>query len=162
MPQQSGTVSREEIRLEDTKQRIADLPKLQRSQLLELWYSNFGKSAPAGIRRELMITILAYRIQERAYGGLKKETILKLHKLARQFAKPASASIRAERVKTGTKIVRQWGGHSHEVTVASDGFLYRDTTYKSLSEIARQITGTRWSGPLFFGLKRTISRGEGQ
>jgi Protein of unknown function (DUF2924) len=144
--------------LEDIHQRIKELPGLQRSQLLDLWRSNFSKTAPAGIRRELMIPILAYRIQERAYGGLTKEIILKLRKIAQELSRNPTALGRSLRIKTGTRMVRQWKGQIHEVTVVNDGFLYRGTNYKSLSEIARQITGTRWSGPLFFGLKRRIAK----
>jgi hypothetical protein len=140
--------------VEDIKETLAELPTLDRSKLLHLWRANFGKAAPPGIRRELIVPILAYRIQERAYGGLKKETILKLRQLARDFDKRPSRLIRTNQVKAGTRIVREWRGHTHEVTAVNGGWVYRGVTYKSLSEIARQITGTRWSGPLFFGLKR--------
>ena len=64
--------------MEDIKKTVAELPTLDRPKLLDLWHVNFGKAAPVGIRRELIVPILAYRIQERAYGGLKKETIVKL------------------------------------------------------------------------------------
>ena len=148
--------------MEDIRQKIKELPTLERSQLLDLWLTNFGKSAPVGIRRELMIPILAYRIQELAYGGSKKETIAKLRKTALGFEGKSTSWRRSNRIKTGTRIVRQWGGKPHEVTVVNDGYLYRGTTYKSLSEIARQITGTRWSGPLFFGLKRRIATNGGR
>lgn len=148
--------------MEDIRQRIKELPTLERPQLLDLWVTNFGKPAPLGIRRELMIPILAYRIQEQAHGGLKKETIARLRKITQGFEGRPTSSRRSNRIKTGTRIVRQWGGKPHEVTVVNDGYLYRGTTYKSLSEIARQITGTRWSGPLFFGLKRRTAPNGGQ
>lgn len=148
--------------LEEIQQRIKELPTLQRSQLLDLWLNNFGKPAPAGIRRELIIPILAYRLQEQAHGGLNKETIAKLRKIANDCDQKSTSSRRSHRIKPGTRIVRHWNGKPHEVTVVNDGFLYRGTTYKSLSEIARQITGTRWSGPLFFGLKRRNTANGGQ
>ena len=148
--------------MEDIHQIIKELPTLQRAQLLDLWLANFGKQAPPGIRRELIIPILAYRIQERAFGGLNKIAIAKLRKIAKGCDQKSTSSRRSQRIKTGTRIVRHWNGKPHEVTVVDDGFLYRGTIYKSLSEIARQITGTRWSGPLFFGLKRRNTANGGQ
>lgn len=144
--------------MEDVKKTLAELPMLDRSKLLDMWHANFGKAAPVGIRRELIVPILAYRIQERAYGGLRKETILKLRQLARELDRKPSTSTRADRVKAGTRIVRQWRGQTLELTAVDGGWLYRGVTYKSLSEIARQITGTRWSGPLFFGLRRQATK----
>jgi hypothetical protein len=144
--------------VEEVKKTLAELPMLDRPKLLDLWRANFGKAAPPGLRRELIVPILAYRIQERAYGGLKKETILKLRQLAREFDKKPSISTRTNEAKPGTRIVRQWRGQTHEVTAVGGGWLYRDVTYKSLSEIARLITGARWSGPLFFGLKRQATK----
>jgi hypothetical protein len=146
--------------LQQIKQTIAELPTLKRSQLLDLWQSQFGRPAAAGIRRELLIPVLAYRIQERAYGGLKKETLTRLRVLVASHDHNRSRS--GSRIKLGTRFVRQWRGVSHEVTVVEDGFHYKGATHKSLSEIARQITGTHWSGPLFFGLKKRASQKGGK
>ena len=102
-----------------------------------------------------MIPFLAYRIQENAYGGLKLSTRSELRRIARGIENLSSsgAKMRQPRIKPGTQIIRQWHGETHEVVVTKLGFEYRRARYNSLSEIARKITGTRWSGPAFFGLK---------
>ena len=102
-----------------------------------------------------MVPFLAYRIQENAYGGLKQSTRSELHGIARRMEKSSSANqqICQPRLKSGTRIVRKWRGETHEVIVTESGYEYRRASYKSLSEIARKITGTRWSGPAFFGLR---------
>jgi hypothetical protein len=145
--------------MEDTRKTIADLPKLQRPQLLDLWRFNFGREAPEGIRRELMIPVLAYRIQERAHGGLSRESLTNLKLAGRGRPKDFGCSPAAEAIKSGTQIIRQWRGETHEVAAIEGGFKYRGDVYKTLSETARKITGTRWSGPLFFGLRKKGARG---
>lgn len=102
-----------------------------------------------------MIPFLAYRIQENAFGGLKASTRAELRRIARGIGNTSSsgAQMRQPRIKPGTQIIRQWRGETHEVVVTESGYQYRQASYKSLSEIARNITGTRWSGPAFFGLK---------
>jgi hypothetical protein len=90
-----------------------------------------------------------YRIQEEAFGGLDRETVKLLDRLARG-EKPNELN---RRVKAGTVLVREYQGERHTVTVVPDGFLWRDTAYSSLSTIARAITGTAWNGPRFFGLR---------
>jgi hypothetical protein len=111
------------------------------------------------MRRERMIPFLAYRIQENAYGGLKPSTLSQLRRISKRLERSKSSSelILRPKSKVGTKIVRQWRGETHEVMVTNTGYEYRRASYKSLSEIARKITGTRWSGPAFFGLNRTDS-----
>ena len=115
----------------------------------------FNRPVHPKLRRDLRIPILAYRIQEKAYGGLKPSTRKRLQRLAEELERDPKAQIQShQQIKTGTKLLRQWQGETHNVMVADDGFDYRNKRYKSLSEIAREITGTRWSGPLFFGLKQ--------
>jgi hypothetical protein len=141
--------------VEEIKKRLAELHGLERSKLLELWVENFGRKPAAGTRRELLVPILAYRIQERAYGGLKPETLARLRKIGLALEKnPKAKIIDNSGLNHGTRISRSWRGVTHEVTVSGGRFEYRDKTYKSLSEIARLITGTRWSGPKFFGLMK--------
>jgi hypothetical protein len=134
------------------------LPGLSRPELLELWQTLWGRAAPAGIRRELMIPILAYRTQEKAFGGLKPETERRLGKLGASFEGSRLSPPKETRVKPGTRLLREWRGQTHEVIATERAFLYQGKSHKSLSGIARQITGARWSGPVFFGVK---SRGEG-
>jgi hypothetical protein len=135
--------------------QIAALRALSRQQLLEIWRKLYRRPAPTGIRRELMIPFIAYRIQENAYGGLKASTRSELRRIARGIENSSSSSgqMHQPRIKPGTQIIRQWHGETHEVVVIESGYQYRQVIYKSLSEIARTITGTRWSGPAFFGLK---------
>ena len=134
--------------------KLQELPRLPKPALLALWQELFAKPAHPKLRRNLMIPILAYHMQEQVYGGLKPATRKNLQKLAvaleqnRKNPFPLAPQLRA-----GTKLLRQWQGEMHEVLVVEEGFEYRGKRYESLSEIAREITGTRWSGPLFFGLK---------
>jgi hypothetical protein len=133
---------------------IERLPTLSRQQLLDLWQQQFGRAAPSGVRKTLLVPFLAYRLQEIAYGGLKPSTRAELRRIARANEKGfgiSSASPRS-RIKPGTRIVRQWKGKSIEVSVTESGFEYGGARYRSLSQIARKITGTQWSGPAFFGL----------
>jgi Protein of unknown function (DUF2924) len=92
----------------------------------------------------------------KAFGGFDRETVRLLDRLARSEDPQAIlASLRDRRLKPGTLLVREWDGEIHRVIVAGDGFVWREQTYSSLSEIARLITGTRWNGPRFFGLRVT-------
>ena len=96
------------------------------------------------------------RLQEQAYDGLKPATRKRLQKLTAELEQSRKSPLALlPQLKTGTKLLRQWQGEMHEVLVADEGFEYRGKRYESLSEIAREITGTRWSGPLFFGLKQS-------
>jgi hypothetical protein len=113
------------------------------------WRLMFGALPPKGLTKDLIARIIAYRIQEKAFGGLDRETIKLLDRLA-SGEKPSELN---RRLKAGTIMVREYRGERHTVTVVPDGFLWRDTTYSSLSVIARTITGTAWNGPRFFGLR---------
>jgi hypothetical protein len=142
--------------------QIAKLRTLSRQQLLDMWQKLYRRAAPNGIRRELMVPFLAYRIQENAFGGLKPAVRKELGRLARHLKNPTAATepFLRPKIKVGTRMIRQWRGETHEVAVTLPGYEYRGASYKSLSEIARKITGTRWSGPAFFGLNRpSTSRG---
>jgi hypothetical protein len=133
---------------------ILRLPTLSRHQLLDLWQKEYGKAAPHGVRRSFLVPFLAYRLQEKAYGELKPSMRVEFRRIARALEKgsdPAGASLRP-RIKPGTRIVRQWKGRSIEVSVTESGFEFGGANYRSLSQIARKITGTRWSGPAFFGI----------
>lgn len=130
---------------------LARLPSLTRAELIESWESIYGSAPPCNISRSLMLRALAYRMQERASGGLKPATRRQLQKLAE------GNSINVQpvaQVKPGTRLLREWHGVTHEVLVGEDGVQYRGHHYRSLSQVAQVITGARWSGPLFFGLKK--------
>ena len=136
------------------EKRLAALPTLTKAALCDLWQKFFHSDPSSELRRDLMIPILSYRIQEQAFGSLSARARARLRQLSRGFENgrdPAAA--RALRIRPGTRLVRQWGDRVHLVNVQTNGYEYQGNRYQSLSEIARLITGTRWSGPLFFGIK---------
>jgi len=137
----------------ELSEKIAQLPTLNKAQLLPIWAENFKAPPPPKLRKELMVPILAYRMQEREYGGLSLATRRRLKEIAISTRlKPLGRTTAAD-IQEGTRLMRSWKGETHEVRVFSDRFEYRGKTFGSLSEIARAITGTRWSGPAFFGTK---------
>ena len=119
------------------------------------WRLMFGGPPPTGLTKDIIRRLIAYCIQEKAFGSLGVGNRRRLRQLARGFALDPTAPVAtAPTVKPGTRFVRQWQGQMHVVTSEAEGYEYRGSRYQSLSEIARLITGTRWSGPLFFGLRR--------
>ena len=144
----------------DATNHLLLLPQMSKSKLRALWKQLVGDNAPDQLRRGLLVQLLAYRIQEQASGGLSAATSKRLRELGRKLAaKPNSDVVSVRRIKPGTRLIRQWRGRVHQVTVLERGFQYEDRKYPSLSEIARAITGTRWSGPMFFGLKANNREG---
>ena len=140
--------------LDQIAKRLADLPTLSRVALRDLWKQLFDASPPPKLRRNLMIPILAYRLQEQAFGSLSAGSGSRLRHLSRAFARDSDSTIpSALQIRPGTRLVRQWRDQVHLVNVEANGYEYQGARYRSLSEIARLITGTRWSGPLFFGVK---------
>jgi len=117
--------------------------------LRDRWRMLFGAVPPKGLTKDIIGRMIAYRIQEQAFGGLDRETLKLLDRLGRG-EKPNELN---RRLKTGTVLVREYNGERHTVSVVPDGFLWRDTTHSSLSIIAQAITGTKWNGPRFFGLR---------
>jgi hypothetical protein len=139
--------------LSPTAELLEQLPSLDRARLLDLWHKSFGRPASPGLRRELMLPILAFRVQELAHGGLRPETKAKLREFAPSFG-PTRQHDARQSFRAGTRLVREWKGKVHEVLITADGYEYLGETYKSLSPIACRITGTHWSGPAFFGTRR--------
>jgi Protein of unknown function (DUF2924) len=138
--------------------RLAALPELSKAALRELWKQLFDVVPSPQLRRDLMIPILAFRLQEQAFGSLKSPARLRLRQLSRAFEKDSDSEISSPpQVRPGTRLVREWRNQVHLVTVRPNGYEYKSSRYQSLSEIARLITGTRWSGPLFFGIKNKQS-----
>src|SRR6266849_7687757 len=124
------------------------------------WRELFETEPPAYNRRFLE-SRLAYRIQELAYGGLSRLTLERLGAMAKQYATRDAAERKARPVHrpiSGTKLIREWQGVEHCVTVRPDDFEYLGRPYKSLSSVAGEITGTKWNGWVFFGLKSHQSR----
>ena len=135
--------------------RLAALKTTSTPDLKQQWRELFETEPPAFNRRYLE-SRLAYRIQELAYGGLKPETIKRLEMLGEQLD---GGNITLRRIRadlkpiTGTKLIREWQGIEQTVTVLADGYEWQGRPYRSLSSVARAITGTRWNGWIFFGLK---------
>jgi hypothetical protein len=123
----------------------------------------FGSNPPAKVRPSLMIQTIARRLQEQALGALKPSTQRLLQKVAEDAGagRKAPTNGKGVRPRVGTVLVREWHGTKHQVNVVKDGFVYRSKRYGSLSQIARTITGTQWSGPLFFGLKSRTEQSRG-
>ena len=139
----------------DVLGRLAALKTTATPELKQQWRDLFGAEPPPYNRRFLE-SRLGYRIQELAYGGLKPETLARLEKLGEQFdgGKVAVRRIRGDdKPIAGTRLIREFQGVEHTVTVLQDGYEYQGRPYQSLSAIARAITGTRWNGWVFFGLK---------
>jgi hypothetical protein len=141
---------------------LAQLAALKTAPVAELkqkWHSLFEREAPPYNRRFLE-SRLAYRIQELAYGGLSEETLERLDALADELEgkKTRRNSLLNNRPIAGTQLIREWNGVEHRVTVRNSDFEYQGRPYKSLSAVAKHITGTQWNGLVFFGLKNTRKR----
>src|SRR6266508_4369703 len=140
--------------------RVAALKGTTTLDLKAMWRQLF-ETEPPPYNRRFLESLLAYRIQELAYGGLKPETIERLEALAEDLdggdpgrrRQPAK-----DRPIAGTQLIREYQGVEHRVTVRDEGFEYQGRPYQSLSAIARAITGTRWNGLVFFGLKNQWAR----
>jgi hypothetical protein len=134
-------------------EEIASLSKLRINHLRERWKALYGMAAHSHIGRSFLIRAIAYRLQEQAFGGLKPSTRRQLARVAEETAGGNSPKKpQSRKAGTGTILVREWQGNSHHVTVLDDGVAFNGKRYRSLSEVAREITGSRWSGPRFFGL----------
>jgi Protein of unknown function (DUF2924) len=133
--------------------RVAALPKTPTPELKQMWRELFDKEPPA-FSRNYLISRLAYRIQELAYGGLKPATRARLDALADALDSKAARQRVVNGPVVGTQLIREWRGVEQRVTVLADGFEWEGRRYRSLSAVARAITGTQWNGWSFFGLKR--------
>ena len=129
--------------------RVAALETMTINQLKSLWLEWFDHQ-PSSTNREFLVGRLAYRAQELAYGGLQTKAKNQLNNSSKTAN---SKNKKINMPPAGTHLIREFQGEEHHVTVTKEGFTYRGRLFKSLSPIAREITGTRWSGPLFFGLK---------
>ena len=132
------------------EEQIARLTTRSSADLRETW-TRLTPSPVPRISPSLLRMALAYEIQARAFGGLSRATTRKLDQLA-------VAKTKTSAVSPGMRLVREWGGKAHVVTIGEDKVIrWNEREWQSLSEVAREITGTRWSGPAFFGLKRKLA-----
>ncbi len=141
----------EQLAREITRLLALDVPALR-----QRWLVLFGDDPSPNLGRALLIRAIAYRLQEKAFAGLKPSTHRVLDRIADNRSSDAPQSMPQRRASAGTVLIREWRGVDHRVTVLDNDVVYRGKRYKSLSEVARAITGSRWSGPLFFGLNRRI------
>ena len=139
---------------------LARLPQLSLRELRQQWRVLYKAEASPHLSRELLLRAVAYRMQEVVLGGLRPQRQRQLRQFAQHLNESQEGRIRPRpELKPGTRLVREWQGRTYEVLVLDDGFSWQGTGYRSLSALARKITGTAWPGSLFFGLKpnRTAS-----
>ena len=135
--------------------QVAALPEKSMADLKQLWRELYDREPPP-FNRPFLVKRLAYRIQELAFGGLSARAEAKLKALVDEEDRRLKGKLpvrNGDRPISGTRLIREWQGVEHTATVLDDGFEYQGRRYKSLSVIARAITGTRWNGPLFWGLR---------
>jgi len=146
----------------DTDALAADLAALSGLDAAELraeWRRLYRSHPPKTLRRDLLELGVAWKLQERGLGGLSAMIKRQLAELAKTMAtKSDLAKARKVTLKPGARLVRAWGGETHEILVVEDGFQWQGKTWRSLSVIAREMTGTQWSGPRFFGLSGTTTK----
>ena len=123
------------------------------AELRALWRAKLNSEPPDAFGPDLLRRSIAQKLQEDANGGLDRKTSRLLNQLIAQSAKTNGKIVVPRRIKLGAILVREWKGKSHRIMVLEDGFAFEGKPYDSLSEIARRITGTRWNGPRFFGLR---------
>ena len=141
-----------------SKEALSRLPKLDIHELRQEWRRLYKTDASRHLSHELLIRAVAYRMQEVALGGLRPEPQRQLRQIAQELKQTGEAAKRFRpQLNPGTRLIREWQGRTYEVVVLDDGFSWLGTRCNSLSAIARKITGTAWSGPLFFGLKQNRS-----
>jgi hypothetical protein len=139
---------------EELSDEIAALFDLSVGALKDRWRSGYGIEPPPRSSRKLLVSAIAYRLQERVLGGLKPSVRRLLERASQDAGSRRILRTRPiTRASIGTILIRDWQGRSEQVTVLERGVLYRKKNYRSLSQVARVITGCKWSGPLFFGLR---------
>ncbi len=137
----------------DVQAVIASMAECSMHDLRLEWRRHHRGDPPQALSRDLLLRSLAYRLQEQAQGGLSQGTKRALIRLGESGGRPdAQASVAKTELRPGVRLVREWRGEAHAVLVLQDGFEYRGGRYRSLTEIAKRITGAHWSGPRFFGL----------
>ena len=132
---------------------LSRLTELNLGELRQQWRALYKTEASPHLTRELLLRAVAYRMQEVALGGLRQKRQRQLREVAEQLQQTGAPNIPRPELKPGTRLVREWQGRTYNVLVLDGGFSWQDTHYRSLSALARKITVTAWSGPLFFGLK---------
>lgn len=143
----------------DIAAEIARLESLALDRLREEWRRLNQTPPPKRLSRDILLRGITYKVQENAFGGLSKAILRKLQSSAPAEALPAKKRRPRPSFKPGTRLVREWHGVTHTVVILVDGVEWRGQRYRSLSVVAREITGAHWSGPRFFGLTAVRSDG---
>jgi hypothetical protein len=150
-----GVTGSGRLAVSDIEARLLALGALTTAELRIEWRRLYRGTAPIRLSRDLLIRGVAYKVQEHAHGGLSLGIKRRLHSLTEgSDQRDGSATAPAITMKPGTKLIREWHGQAHTVSVLDDGFEYEGERYPSLTRIARRITGVHWSGPLFFGISK--------
>lgn len=143
-------------------ERLAALSHLSHADLRGEWRRLYRAQPPKKLGRDMLELGVAWKLQEQALGGLSGASRRRLAAIAADLDKKGGlGQVRVARLRPGARLVREWRGQTHEVLVSDQGFHWRGTTWRSLSVIAREITGTQWSGPRFFGLATRPGRAAG-
>ena len=143
----------------EVEREIAKIERMSLIELREAWLKRFGKAAPKLKGRDLLIRVLAFRLQADVFGDHSPVVKRKLTRLASILSKdPRAPLLPTPSLRPGIVLTREWKGVVHKVLVQHQGFLYADKSYGSLSDVARAITGTQWSGPRFFGIEQRVRR----
>lgn len=141
----------------DLGARLNNLSQISYADLRTEWRRLYRSHPPKKISRDLLELGVAWKLQERALGGLGPALQRRLADLSQTMeSKGDLAKARLLRLRPGARLMREWGGQTHEVLVLADGFEWQHRKWRSLSVIAREITGTQWSGPRFFGLQANV------
>lgn len=133
------------------------LEELSYAELKARWETHFGAPPPPHISRKLVLRAVAYRVQEEAHGGLTARTRKRLALVASDLAAGRPLKAPNHNIKPGTRLLREWQGVVHEVVVLESSISYQGKNWPSLTAVAREITGARWSGPRFFGLQGKVN-----
>ena len=143
-------------RMDPVQEALRSLsPKSGIAAIRDTWQRRFGEAAPRIQSGDLLLRLLAWRLQVDTYGGLDEVTARQLHLMATALKNDTQTSVpEVSCLETGTILVREWRNTEHRVLVLEGGFEHQGKRYESLTAIARAITGTNWSGPRFFGLER--------
>ena len=131
---------------------LTALATMSPAQLRSEWRRVY-RASPPPLTPDLLLRGIAYRLQERVYGGIPPKTVKAIRRLAEQAARTAADPVARVQVRPGTRLVRSWNGMTYSVLVTDDGFMLGARRFASLSHVARAITGAHWSGPRFFGVK---------
>ena len=161
-PELGGSGARVGARVPDPREaaverQIAEIERMSLTELREAWLKRFGKEAPKLKGRDLLVRVLAFRLQADVFGDHSPAVKRKLAHLASVLAKdPRVQLFPTPTLKPGIVLTREYKGIVHRVMVQTEGYLYAERTYSSLTDIARTITGSNWSGPRFFGIEQRV------